>query len=862
MSLMILPIEILDMILAFLVPDHWNASAVPNQQRQFDAIVSRHALKKLDQHRFRLESCYLDTSSVKWLLTTKLRVVRGNETGLASAIWNSVSSIGSWRICNSEAAQEEEYLSAACDMLIASRGKYWVCGKLQTLLSSSACFPPLETNDSDDRAEILCPENQRPIEAMVRFHSLQLAAYHGDHVIVETLLKNGVDPNFLNEYFGSALYVAAYRGHTDIARLLIEHGAAINGEGNLGTALEAAAYQGHVETLRLLLDRWANVRADDTTTRCLFYASKQGHTQAVQLLLARSDVNVNAQYQIGTYYSNWRPRPDIISRDFEALYGPVIWNQMIEFENSELILSRQNIAWNRTTGKGETPLTAATFRGHEKIVRLLIERDDIDLRFGDREYCPLWRAVVKGHEIIVRLFLERYDISLDEFNAVGVPLFWWASLLGRADVVSLLLRRDDVNPSLPSFQDDESLWDDITPLFAAADRGHDEVVRIILALSDINPNPGSPSYLRHTPLGAAAERGYENVVASLLERQDTDPNRFHGDNAPLYLAAENGHEGIVRLLLGRSNIDLNTMGDEFKSETPLWIAVRGCHHSIVELLLSQDGIDPSRVAGIEDKTPFQLAAAQGCDNIVRQFLGRDDIDPNENNIHGTPLWQAASYDQESVMRLLLERADVDPNVPSEEHTGWIHTPCRISGSRTITYSFPQTEARIGKETPLSVACRKENESSVKLLLEHHRINPNIVDTLGRSSLWSAAFEDHDDIVQLLLDHPTTRPNLHDNQGWTPLLVATNQGHGTIVDLLLQHVDTDPNIPNDAGWTPLLLAAHEGNEGMVRRLLRHPNIKPDLALEDGRTPLMLSQKNQHHGIVRLLTEDRLSRNSAE
>ncbi|KAI0543932.1 ankyrin repeat-containing domain protein [Xylaria curta] len=837
MGLMNLPPELLDMILAYLVPENWNASLIPDHWNPSFVPARRTGYRS--EYPTRPKCLELRLVCLKWLLTTKLNAVRGIEPGFASAIWNSVSLIGSWRICNSEAAQEE-YLNVACDMLIVNKGKDWVCGKLQTLLGGSAHSSPA-TNYSDDGPEGQWPESQQGRQPLVRSHSLQLAAYNGDRVIVETLLKDGVDPNLSLEYFGSALYGAAYKGHADIAHLLIEHGAGIIYQGYLGSPPEAAAYQGHVETLRLLLDRWTDVDPC-TLSRCLFYASEQGHTQTVQLLLARGHVDINAQFEPEYYHGRHRAGHwgrAVTSSDLDSHYGPMVGGRMLKFEARESDFSRQNLPWYYN--KGETPLTAATFRGHEEIVRLLVRRHDVNLRFGEFSYCPLWRAVAKGHEGILRLFLERYDISLDKLNARDEQLFWWASLIGRANVVSLLLQRDDVNPSRPSSFDR-------TPLFAAAERGNDEVVRIILTRRDINPNLGSTLCREYTPLGAAVEGGHETVVASLLERQDTDPNCFHKEEAPLYLAAANGNRGIVRLLLGRSDIDLNILGEKDGSSTPLWGAAEKGHDSIVELLLSQDGINPSKVFRYYNETPFQIAAARGYDNIVQQFLVRDNIDPNENNIHGTPLWQAVRYDRESVMRLLLERADVDPNIPSEEHDGMLLAPFKeFSGYPGITYSFPRTEARIGKETPLSMACRRGKESSVRLLLEKHRINPNIVDAFGRSSLWSAAFKGHAGIVQLLLNHPQTYPNLYDSQGWTPLLASTNQGYSTVVDLLLKHVDTNPNIPNEAGWTPLLLAANEGNENIVQRLLQHPNIKTDLALGNGETALILSQKNRHHGV---------------
>jgi ankyrin repeat protein len=72
--------------------------------------------------------------------------------------------------------------------------------------------------------------------------------------------------------YGSALQAAAYRGHLEIVKLLLDHNADVNLQSNElttlelypylylgGSALQAAAYQGYLEIVKLLLDHNANV---------------------------------------------------------------------------------------------------------------------------------------------------------------------------------------------------------------------------------------------------------------------------------------------------------------------------------------------------------------------------------------------------------------------------------------------------------------------------------------------------------------------------------------------------------------------------------------------------------------------------
>jgi ankyrin repeat protein len=54
--------------------------------------------------------------------------------------------------------------------------------------------------------------------------------------------------------------VAAFEGHDEVVRFLLDRGADVNAHGGLwNSALEAAAGQGHDSTVRLLLEKGADV---------------------------------------------------------------------------------------------------------------------------------------------------------------------------------------------------------------------------------------------------------------------------------------------------------------------------------------------------------------------------------------------------------------------------------------------------------------------------------------------------------------------------------------------------------------------------------------------------------------------------
>ena len=61
---------------------------------------------------------------------------------------------------------------------------------------------------------------------------------------------------------------------------------------------------------------------------------------------------------------------------------------------------------------GNTPLAWAAWNGHEEVVKILLERDDINPeKPSESGHTPLCYAAEGGHEGVVELLLERDDVN-------------------------------------------------------------------------------------------------------------------------------------------------------------------------------------------------------------------------------------------------------------------------------------------------------------------------------------------------------------------------------------------------------------------------------------------------------------------
>jgi len=188
----------------------------------------------------------------------------------------------------------------------------------------------------------------------------------------------------------------------------------------------------------------------------------------------------------------------------------------------------------------------ASIFGLVEVARALVMIDGVDINSIDETgTTPLSWAARKGQEAVVKLLLERKDVNPDRPDNGGQTPISWAAENAHEAVVNLLLERKDVNPDRP---DNGGR----TPILWAARYGHEAVVKLLLERKDVNPD--RLDYGGQTPISWAAKNGHEAVVKLLLERKDVNPDRPDNDGrTPISWGA--GYEAVVKLLQGQKGSD-------------------------------------------------------------------------------------------------------------------------------------------------------------------------------------------------------------------------------------------------------------------------------------------------------------------
>jgi len=173
---------------------------------------------------------------------------------------------------------------------------------------------------------------------------------------IKDLLEGGIDINIQDiNFYDTALTLASYRGHTEIVKLLVEKGAALDILANDGmTALIIAVAYGYTEIVKLLVEKGAalDILAKDGNT-ALILASTFGMTKIVKLLVEKG-----------------------AALDIQSKFGNTALMIASSLGYTEIVklLVEKGASLDILDKDGNTALMLASTYGKTEIVKLLLEK--------------------------------------------------------------------------------------------------------------------------------------------------------------------------------------------------------------------------------------------------------------------------------------------------------------------------------------------------------------------------------------------------------------------------------------------------------------------------------------------------------
>ena len=467
------------------------------------------------------------------------------------------------------------------------------------------------------------------------------------------------------------LHWAAFYGHLEIAKLLLEAGKTISNvpphayENNNGeTPLHWSAFGGRKDVSEFLLkhgwDANAVSRRGDTPLHC---AVEWGGNECVELLLINgADVNAWNDYQISPLQraeeGHYRGRVDLARVEnvveLLRLYDVTALARDGNFEKISVLLKVNPRLALSAPRFGKTPLHEATANGHMEVAELLVA-SGADVNEGLRS------AIENGRIEFAEFFLAK-NAKVDDApsrNPLVLAPLHLAATLGKKELVTLLIAHQA--------NVDKHDHHGCSPLYYAVAEGHTEIVQCLLSHNASVKEARGGGW---TALQIAAAHGYTEVVALLLASKADVNERGHNAWTPLQSAVEWGQKEAVELLLA-NKADVNARTE--RDFTSLHMAAspgyspagwpKGSYLEIAKLLVA-NGADVNATDRF-GHSPLHLVLDYARQNLNRtnmvQLLLANKADPNAATAsRRTPLEEAVNVgDLEMVKLLLAHGANLD-----------------------------------------------------------------------------------------------------------------------------------------------------------------------------------------------------------
>jgi ankyrin repeat protein len=250
--------------------------------------------------------------------------------------------------------------------------------------------------------------------------SLHYAAKVGNTEVVKILLDKGAAVNTVNQMGVMPLHYAALSGHIELVKMLLDKDAAVNTANQMGvTPLHYAAYYGHAKIVEMLLEKGAAVDAKEIYggSLPLHIAAENGHVKVVEALLEANAATLDA-------------------KNVNSL-TPLHYAAQNGHAEVVRVLLERGADFNATAEKGITPLHFAAKNGRTEVVRVLLEKGADFNATDEKNLTPLHFAATNGHVEIVKALLEKGAGK----NVIGdgYVLLHSVARYGRADVIEVLL---------------------------------------------------------------------------------------------------------------------------------------------------------------------------------------------------------------------------------------------------------------------------------------------------------------------------------------------------------------------------------------------------------------------------------------
>ncbi|KAI6784034.1 Serine/threonine-protein phosphatase 6 regulatory ankyrin repeat subunit C-like protein [Emericellopsis cladophorae] len=598
----------------------------------------------------------------------------------------------------------------------------------------------------------------------------------GAAAIIKTLIDNGADPMALLPSEQLPLHRAAWKGSVAVTQVILDHMdlAAIDTKDDLEcTPLDTACWKGHHEIAEILIKAGANIHTrdnDDWTP--LRSAAQHGQLRVCEILI-ENGADIHARDNKGM--TSLRVAAEHGKTDIIALlYGlgaDLASHDELGFtglhaasRDGELEAVRQLLVFgayvNCRTLKGYTPLDLACWNGEDVVVKTLIEAGAAVNVCDWRAMTPLMTACEANKLSIVNLLLE-HGADVHRQDTAGQAAIDRLTDLPDNGILQVLVDKG-------AYSDVASSFRGATPLMAAVRFGILNAVASLLKRgADTNKrDKGGFHCLMH-----ACQIGRPQVVEVLLNHKEKPVDvdqRDNSGNSSLIYATSYGHEAVIEMLVKVGKADVNI--SNVNNTTALLSAATFGLASIARFLLSA-GADLT----IRDKSGRNALHRAAMGESVENSFSTEQLDPMQH----LRAWNEVVVD-------LLDKG-ADPLVQDDLGHTALHLVAfsnDLERTNSILDKVPSDKLTIRnkeKFTPLGTACVRQNRFPAEAILARVDVadfGDNHEETEKNALWWAANGGETHEIVRLLFKKSATLtvPMLSETMmGWTAMDWAAYRG---------------------------------------------------------------------------------------
>ncbi|KAK4205444.1 putative ankyrin [Triangularia verruculosa] len=656
--------------------------------------------------------------------------------------------------------------------------------------------------------------------------ALQKAVLLGHHQVTKVLLDAGANTASVEvevlTYGGSVptptFVQVAVQCHIQCLTLLLENGASPDANADSYTALLHSAITGNLGMAKLLLKHGARVDGvGKWNPLCGAVEGIQVTKLEMVSLLLDHGADVNS-----------------LSQGYTPLQGAAAGNAM---EAAKLLLEYG--ADISIHGTYVDALGQASSLGHAEMVRFLLKAGcDPNRADSQTGLNAIQIAAQDKHPQCIQALLDG-GAEIEAPDGRAGPLFLAAGA-GCLESVKLLISR---GANLEAIcQDPDNSGFGFNPLLIAAMQGEVEIVRALLA-AGANVRIQIREQLTALHFGAMAQND-EAVLRALLE-YTPDLNALDSDHSTaLHSLMLNDFPtlGSAKILVNRGT-DLTIR--DFTGATALHMAVAKGKDEIAKYLVSCK----ANINGVEAAAGGPLHIACGTQNFeMVKFLVANGAQVDLlHSFAGTPLHAAIASRivgdgvkaqlREDIIRYLVLEQEADVTVHGGTHFYTVlNAACMQPNLALLEFIMDQGAVLDDINVAAPNGCRPIHFATFQSVehISHVLANGAVIDVrdkLGRTILHTAIGSGRPDVVQKVLSiggRQLVREK--DRDGWTPLMWAVRRcdGWGTsmdeladIVRLLLDHgadLWATGRQGEEMGWSALRLARYYGHTGEVISLL--------------------------------------------